>query len=115
MRFLKRPRFGQSSRWQWERARKSCSRPCYHLAFVGRQRKLFADDSFRSFHMGFGGILRKAGILAHGAMLAAAMERSPVVTVEHVRIATTDTLYCRIRAPGKSGARRSYLPSTLGP
>jgi len=44
-----------------------------------------------ALHQSSGGILRKAGFLARGAMLAAAQERCPVVTAEHVRIATTET------------------------
>jgi hypothetical protein len=32
------------------------------------------------------------GILARGAMLAAFNEKYPVITAEHVRVATTETL-----------------------
>jgi len=64
----------------------------HHLAVAGGKGELFADDAVTALHQSSGGILRKAGILARGAMLAAARERCPVVTAEHVRIATTETL-----------------------
>jgi general secretion pathway protein A len=64
----------------------------HHLVVAGGKGELFADDAVTALHQSSGGILRKAGILARGAMLAAAQERCPVVTAEQVRIATTETL-----------------------
>lgn len=64
----------------------------HHLTVAGGKGEIFADDAVTALHQSSGGILRKAGILARGAMLAAAQERCPVVTAEHVRIATTETL-----------------------
>ena len=64
----------------------------HHLEISGGKGDLFADDAVTALHQSSGGILRKAGLLARGAMLAAAQERCPVVTAEHVRIATTETL-----------------------
>lgn len=39
-----------------------------------------------------GGMLRRAGNLARGALIAAAMEGCPIATAEHVRIASTEIL-----------------------
>jgi hypothetical protein len=62
------------------------------LEIPGGKGELFADDAVTALHQSSGGILRKAGILARGAMLAAVQEHCPVVTAEHVRVATTETL-----------------------
>jgi type II secretory pathway predicted ATPase ExeA len=53
---------------------------------------LFADEAITAIHEGSGGLLRRANNLARGAMLAAAAEQAPVVTAEHVRLASTEIL-----------------------
>ncbi len=64
----------------------------HHLAIAGGKAELFSYDAITALNQSSGGILRRAGILARGAMLAAVGEKCPVVTAEHVRIATTETL-----------------------
>jgi len=46
----------------------------------------------KALHQSLGGIFVGACFLARGAMLAAASEKCSVVTAEHVRIVTTETL-----------------------
>jgi type II secretory pathway predicted ATPase ExeA len=62
----------------------------HHLAVVGGSGELFADEAVTAIHQGSGGFLRRANHLARGAMIAAASEKAPVVSAEHVRIATTE-------------------------
>jgi hypothetical protein len=45
-----------------------------------------------AIHQGSGGILRKANMLARGALLAAAFKKSRMVTAEHVRLAATELI-----------------------
>jgi general secretion pathway protein A len=65
---------------------------CHHLAIVGGAKELFGEDAVTAILQSSGGLLRRAGSLARGALLAAAKERCPTVTAEHVRIAVTEIL-----------------------
>ena len=52
---------------------------------------LMREAIFREIHILLsGGILRKANMLARGALLAAAFKNSRMVTAEHVRLAATE-------------------------
>jgi type II secretory pathway predicted ATPase ExeA len=64
----------------------------HHLSIVGSSNELLAEEAVTAIHQGSGGLLRRANALARGALLAAATEKSSVVTAEHVRIATTELL-----------------------
>jgi type II secretory pathway predicted ATPase ExeA len=65
----------------------------HHLHIAGADNEeLFAEEAFTAIHQGSGGLLRRANNLARGAMLAAASEQAPVVTAEHVRLASTEIL-----------------------
>lgn len=64
----------------------------HHLSIVGGTKELFADDAVTAIHQSSGGLLRRAGNLARGALLAAAHEHCPAVTAEHVRLAVTEIL-----------------------
>lgn len=64
----------------------------HHLSIVGGTTELFGDDAVTAIHQSSGGLLRRAGNLARGALLAAAQERCPAVTAEHVRMAVTELL-----------------------
>lgn len=64
----------------------------HHLSIAGGKPELFADDAVTAVHQSSGGLLRRAGALARGALLAAAREGAPVVSAEHVRIALTEIL-----------------------
>lgn len=64
----------------------------HHLTIAGRSKDIFSDDAVTAIHQSSGGLLRRAGILARGALLAAAQEKCPLTTGEHVRIALTEIL-----------------------
>lgn len=56
------------------------------------QNQLFADEAILAIHQGSGGLLRRANNLARGALIAAAKEQGKVVSVEHVRVASTEII-----------------------
>ena len=64
----------------------------HHLAIAGGSAQLFGEDAVTAILQSSGGLLRRAGLLARGALLAAAQERCPAVTAEHVRIAVSEIL-----------------------
>jgi len=66
---------------------------CYlvhHLKIAGLKHSPFDDQAVTAIHQGSGGLFRKANHLARGALLAAAGDKSQVVTAEHVRLASTE-------------------------
>jgi type II secretory pathway predicted ATPase ExeA len=64
----------------------------HHLQLAGATKELLSDEAILAIHQGSGGMLRRAGALTRGALLAAAQESAPVVAAEHVRIASTEIL-----------------------
>jgi len=64
----------------------------HHIRIAGGHDDLFADEAITAIHQSSGGLLRRAGSLARGALLAAAQEHAPTVTAEHVRVAATEIL-----------------------
>lgn len=64
----------------------------HHLEIAGIKEQLFSDESILAIHQGSGGLLRRANLLARGALVAAAMEKLNVVSAEHVRIASTEII-----------------------
>jgi len=64
----------------------------HHLQFAGATKELLSEEAILAIHQGSGGLLRRAGSLARGALLAAAQESAPLVAAEHVRIASTEIL-----------------------
>jgi len=64
----------------------------HHLAIAGGSKDLFGDNAVTAILQSSGGLLRRAGMLARGALLAAAKESCPTVTAEHVRVAVTEIL-----------------------
>jgi general secretion pathway protein A len=62
----------------------------HHLQIVGGKPELFGEEAILAIHQSSGGLLRRANHLARGALLAAASETAPVVSAEHVRIASTE-------------------------
>jgi general secretion pathway protein A len=62
----------------------------HHLQIAGATDNLFAEDAIIAIHQSSAGLLRRANLLARGAMLAAASEKAPLVSAEHVRIASTE-------------------------
>lgn len=64
----------------------------HHLEIAGVKKQLFSGEAMIAIHQGSGGLLRKANILARGALMAAAREQSQLVSPENVRIASTEVL-----------------------
>lgn len=64
----------------------------HHLQLAGATKDLLSEDAMLAIHQGSGGLLRRAGALTRGALLAAAQESAPLVAAEHVRIASTEIL-----------------------
>jgi type II secretory pathway predicted ATPase ExeA len=64
----------------------------HHLELAGISEQLFSDEAILAIHQGSGGLLRRANLLAKGALVAAAAEKCRVVVAEHVRIASTEII-----------------------
>lgn len=64
----------------------------HHLGVCGVKKKLFSDQAITAIYQGSGGVLRKSNLLARGGLVAAAMEKEPMVSAEHIRIASTELL-----------------------
>lgn len=64
----------------------------HHLKVAGLRENPFVDNTVQAIHQGSGGFLRKANSLARGALIAAAREKSQMVTAEHVRLAATELM-----------------------
>ncbi|MCK4621142.1 MAG: AAA family ATPase [Desulfuromonadales bacterium] len=62
----------------------------HHLKIAGLKHSPFDDQAVTAIHQGSGGLFRKANHLSRDALLAAAGEKSQVVTAEHVRLASTE-------------------------
>jgi general secretion pathway protein A len=62
----------------------------HHLRIAGGDEELISEEAVSAIHQSSGGLLRRANQLARGAMLAAAKEKAPVVSAEHVRVASTE-------------------------
>jgi type II secretory pathway predicted ATPase ExeA len=63
---------------------------CHHLKISGVSQQLFSDAAVTAIQQGSGGLLRRANHLARGALIAAAHEKTQIVSAEHVRIASTE-------------------------
>lgn len=64
----------------------------HHLKIAGVKDQLFSDEAILAIHQGSGGLLRRANLLAKGALIAAANEKCTVVAAEHVRMASTEVI-----------------------
>jgi len=62
----------------------------HHLKIAGITQQLFSEPAVTAIHQGSGGLLRRANHLARGALIAAAAEKTQLVSAEHVRIAATE-------------------------
>ncbi len=62
----------------------------HHLKIAGIKNMLYDESSVLAIHQGSGGILRKANLMARGALLAATLKNSKLVSAEHVRLAATE-------------------------
>ncbi len=57
----------------------------HHLKIAGLNHSVFSEQAITAIHQGSGGLFRKANHLARGALIAAAAEKCPQVSAEHVR------------------------------
>jgi type II secretory pathway predicted ATPase ExeA len=57
-----------------------------------QKEQLFPDEAILAIHQGSGGLLRRANLLAKGALIGAAREKCQVVSPEHVRIAASEIM-----------------------
>ncbi len=64
----------------------------HHQTVAGVKKQLFTDPAITAIYQGSAGILRKANLLARGALVAAANEKEPSVSAEHVRLAATELM-----------------------
>lgn len=64
----------------------------HHLKIAGVNEDIFIENTAQAIHQGSGGFLRRANLLARGALIAAAREKSQLVTAEHVRLAATELI-----------------------
>ncbi len=64
----------------------------HHLKIAGVKEQLFPDEAILAIHQGSGGLLRRANLLAKGALVAAANEKCQIVSPEHVRMASTEIM-----------------------
>ncbi|MFA5354144.1 MAG: hypothetical protein WC291_07935 [Thermodesulfovibrionales bacterium] len=64
----------------------------HHLQIAGVKEQLFSEEAVLAIHQGSGGLLRRANLLAKGALMAAASEQCSVISAEHVRIASTEII-----------------------
>ena len=62
----------------------------HHLKIAGIAQQLFSEPAVTAIQQGSGGLLRRANHLARGALIAAAAEKTQLVSAEHVRIAATE-------------------------
>jgi len=64
----------------------------HHLIIAGLKNSPLEEPAVTAVHQGSGGLFRKANHLARGALIAAAGEKSQVVTADHVRMADSELL-----------------------
>lgn len=64
----------------------------HHLTIAGCKHDIFSEQAVTAIQQGSGGLLRRANNLARGSLMAAALEKCPVVSAEHVRVASTEII-----------------------
>lgn len=64
----------------------------HHLGVAGVKKQLFSEQAITAIYQGSAGILRKTNFLARGGLIAAATEKTQVVSAEHIRLASTELL-----------------------
>jgi len=64
----------------------------HHLSIAGIEQNLFDEAAVTAIHQGSGGLFRRANHLARGALVAAAAEKTRMVSAEHVRIAGSELI-----------------------
>lgn len=64
----------------------------HHLKIAGIKEQLFSEEAVLSIQQNSGGLLRRANALAKGSLMAADLEECPVVSADHVRVASTELI-----------------------
>ncbi len=64
----------------------------HHLTIAGCKQNIFSEQAVTAIHQSSGGLLRRADNLARGALMAAALEKCPVISADHVRVASTEII-----------------------
>jgi general secretion pathway protein A len=64
----------------------------HHLEIAGIKERIFCEESILAIHQGSGGLLRRANILARGALIAASKDNSRSVSADHVRLASSELI-----------------------
>ena len=64
----------------------------HHLQVTGIKKHLFKDNAVTAIWQGSTGLLRKANLLARGALIACMIEEQNMVNEEHVRRAATEIM-----------------------
>lgn len=64
----------------------------HHLNIAGMKNSPFDEQAVTAVHQGSGGLFRKANHLARGSLIAAAAEKSQIVSADHVRMADSELL-----------------------
>lgn len=64
----------------------------HHLHVAGIKNNPFQEQAITAVHQGSGGLFRKANHLARGALIAAAADKSQLVSADHVRMADSELL-----------------------
>jgi len=64
----------------------------HQLKIAGSKNQLFTDEAVLAIHQGLGGLLKRANLLAKGALVPAANEKCKLVSPEHARMAATEII-----------------------
>lgn len=64
----------------------------HHVSIAGCKHSIFSAQAVTAIQQGSGGLLRRANNLARGSLMAAALEKCPVVSADHVRVAATEII-----------------------
>ena len=64
----------------------------HHLKIAGVKQNIFSDPAITAIQQGSGGLFRRANHLARGALIAAAEEKTQIVSPDHVRKAATELI-----------------------
>ncbi|MCP4113393.1 MAG: AAA family ATPase [Desulfobacteraceae bacterium] len=64
----------------------------HHLSIVGIKKNIFNDNAISAIYQGSAGFLRKANLLARGAIIACMIDKDNIINEEHVRRAATELI-----------------------
>jgi general secretion pathway protein A len=64
----------------------------HHIKISGLRKVIFSENAITAIHLHSQGLLRRANLLARGALLATAADKMTIVNEEHVRMSSTELL-----------------------